>query len=465
MRLTDHIFDANNGAEKYYQDRLLNIPPAARIIAKWMLGFFILFIAALFLPWQQFIKSQGEITIFDPQSRPQQVNSQIAGRIVQWYVNEGDYVEEGSPIIRLTEVKDNYLDPELLVRQQEQIDAKLGAIEATKEKITAQDSLIAALTDNRAFSLAKAENKILQLGMKIQADSAAYEAAKIDRALAENKLSRIRTLFEENGLKTQTEFQIEQSKFQSTYAKEIESMNKLDVSKNELLNARIEIPAIKAEYAEKIAKAMSDKATAISTLNSYESELAKEKNTLANYKLRSDNYEITAPRSGYIVEAIRSGVGEIIKEGEAVVSIVPANSEKAVALYIRPADLPLMNVGTKVRLQFDGWPAIQFAGWPDLSVGTFGGVVAVIDARDTQNLFRILVIPDYTDDAWPDKLFIGSGVIGWAMLEEVPVWLEIWRQLNAFPPNFPQQYLDSYATDSKSGAKADKKSSSDEKKK
>jgi len=122
-----------------------------------------------------------------------------------------------------------------------------------------------------------------------------------------------------------------------------------------------------------------------------------------------------------------------------------------------------MNIGTKVRLQFDGWPAIQFAGWPDLSVGTFGGVVAVIDARDTQNLFRILVIPDYTDEAWPDRLFIGSGVMGWAMLEEVPVWLEIWRQLNAFPPNFPQAYLDRYSTNGKDGAMKEQSSGNEKK--
>lgn len=443
MKLTDHIFDAKNGTEKFYQERLLSIPPSAKIIARWLMGFFILFIIAMFLPWQQYVKSYGEITVFDPANRPQEVNSQIAGRIVQWYVEEGDFVAEGEPIIKLTEVKDAYLDPELLIRQREQIAAKEGAIEATILKIEAQDSLISALRNNQVLSLQKAENKILQLEMKIMADSADVDAAKIDRELAADKLRRI-TELEDEGLKTLTELQVEQSKFQSTVAKEVSAVNKLGVTRNELINARIELNAIRAEYAEKISKAQSDRASAVSTLNSYQSDLAKERNKLANLEQRTTNYELVAPRSGYVVQAISSGVGEIIKEGDPVVTIIPAGVEKAVALYIRPADLPLMNVGTKVRLQFDGWPAIQFAGWPDLSVGTFGGIVSVIDQRDTNKMFRILITPDQEDEEWPEKLFFGSGVIGWAMLEEVPVWLEIWRQLNAFPPNFPQEYLDDF---------------------
>jgi hypothetical protein len=29
----------------------------------------------------------------------------------------------------------------------------------------------------------------------------------------------------------------------------------------------------------------------------------------------------------------------------------------------------------------------------------------------------------------------GSGVLGWTMLDDVPIWFELWRQLNGFPPS------------------------------
>ena len=93
-----------------------------------------------------------------------------------------------------------------------------------------------------------------------------------------------------------------------------------------------------------------------------------------------------------------------------------------------------------MRLQFDGWPAIQFSGWPSVAVGTFGGTVTVIDVVSSgAGKYRLLVRPDSVNGrdgerAWPKQLRLGSGVQGWVILDSVPVWYEIWRQLNGFPP-------------------------------
>jgi hypothetical protein len=98
-------------------------------------------------------------------------------------------------------------------------------------------------------------------------------------------------------------------------------------------------------------------------------------------------------------------------------------------------DVPLLARGRKVRLQFDGWPVLQFSGWPNASVGTFGGLVQVIDYVASSNgEYRILVIPDPSEEPWPVLLRLGSGVNGWVMLNDVPIWYEIWRQINGFPP-------------------------------
>jgi hypothetical protein len=103
-------------------------------------------------------------------------------------------------------------------------------------------------------------------------------------------------------------------------------------------------------------------------------------------------------------------------------------------MYVKAMDVPLISKGRKVRVMFDGWPAIQFSGWPSVSVGTFGGTVEVIDFVSSRpGEFRILVIPDQADQSWPKQLRMGSGTKGWVMLNNVPVWFEIWRQLSGFP--------------------------------
>jgi adhesin transport system membrane fusion protein len=108
----------------------------------------------------------------------------------------------------------------------------------------------------------------------------------------------------------------------------------------------------------------------------------------------------------------------------------------AAEMYIQAMDLPFISIDRKVRVQFDGWPVLQFSGWPNVSVGTFGGIVQVIDRVDSKaGKFRILVKPDPSEEPWPDKLRIGSGIKGWVMLDNVQIWYELWRQLNGFPPS------------------------------
>ncbi|MGB5387644.1 MAG: biotin attachment protein, partial [Eudoraea sp.] len=42
------------------------------------------------------------------------------------------------------------------------------------------------------------------------------------------------------------------------------------------------------------------------------------------------------------------------------------------------------------------------------------------------------------DHQWPKDLRVGSGAYTIALLEDVPIWFELWRQLNGFPPNYYQ---------------------------
>ncbi|MDZ7846572.1 MAG: hypothetical protein U5L96_07280 [Owenweeksia sp.] len=97
---------------------------------------------------------------------------------------------------------------------------------------------------------------------------------------------------------------------------------------------------------------------------------------------------------------------------------MPANYELAVAMYVRPIDIPLIEKGQPVRIQFDGWPAIVFSGWPNTSYGTYGGRVIAIDNFTSRNgKFRILVQPDPEEASWPEALRIGGGTRNMLLLK------------------------------------------------
>uniref|UniRef100_UPI004049A83B HlyD family secretion protein n=1 Tax=Flavobacterium sp. TaxID=239 RepID=UPI004049A83B len=208
-------------------------------------------------------------------------------------------------------------------------------------------------------------------------------------------------------------------------------------SQNEVLNATMELNRIVAEYAEKNAKASSDQQTALSTQYDTEAQVNKLKNQYANYQIRNGMYYIVAPQNGYVNRALQSGLGETIKEGTSIVSIMPANFDIAVETYVSPVDFPLIHKGEKVRVWFDGWPSIVFSGWPGASYGTFGGKIVAKENFISENgKYRILIAPDDAEKQWPKELSIGAGTQTIALLENVPIWFEIWRTLNGFPPNF-----------------------------
>ena len=149
-----------------------------------------------------------------------------------------------------------------------------------------------------------------------------------------------------------------------------------------------------------------------------------------------DRMVIKAPRDGTIFRMPVFERGQTIKEGDSLFTLVPDTTDRVVEMWISGNDIPLVKQGDHVRLQFEGWPAVQLAGWPSVAVGTFGGQVAAIDASDDgKGHFRIQVRPD--DPAkWPDVRYLRQGVRanGWVMLSQVRLGYEIWRQLNGFPP-------------------------------
>lgn len=412
--------------------------PHYKTLNRIIIGFMIALVLCLFLPWTQNISGNGAVTTLMPDQRPQTVHNAIAGRVEKWFVKEGDYVKKGDTILFISEIKEDYFDPNLVDNTREQVDAKRLALESYGDKVSSLEVQAASLVRERQLKLEQARNKITQAQLKIKSDSMDLEAIKTQLRIAQTQFNRSTALNKE-GLKPMTDVEQKRLKLQEAEANIITQQNKLLSSQNELINAKVEINRITAEYAEKISKSESDKFTAMSSQYDTKAQVNKLHNQYVNYSIRNGLYYITAPQSGYVNRALLAGVGETIKEGTSIVSIMPAGYDIAVETYVDPIDLPLVHRGAPVRVWFDGWPRVVFSGWPGLSYGTFGGkVVAIENFISPNGKYRILVSPDPKAEKWPRELSIGAGAQSIALLETVPVWYEIWRNLNGFPPDFYQ---------------------------
>jgi len=434
LNISKHSVDKCIDKEEFQAFQMLQDEKVSKYLLRTLGVLTVIFFIFLFLPWTQNIRAKGYVTTLSPADRPQSVQTLIGGKIEKWYVNEGQYVNIGDTIIAISEVKEDYLDPDLLDRTNSQIQAKSESVKAYDGKINNLQEQIAALRNAQQIKLQQNQVKIQQTRLKIQSDSIELVASDTKFKIAKDQLARIQNLYE-RGIKSLTDLEAKRLSVQEAQAKVISYQNKINNYQSDLINLRSDVMAIQNEYADKIAKASSNRMSAMSDKYNAEATVNKLQSNYNAYEVRQANYYIKSPINGYVTKAVQSGIGEIIKNGEKIVSIMPSKYQLAVETYIPPQDMPLLQVGQKVSVQFDGWPSVVFSGWPNNSYGTFEGEVFAMDNFISDNgKYRILVAP--IDNNWPQEVRVGGGARTITLLNDVKIGYELWRQLNGFPPDY-----------------------------
>jgi biotin carboxyl carrier protein len=309
----------------------------------------------------------------------------------------------------------------------------------------------------RPQALSAADSRVLMARERGKAAQQAVAAADAAQKTSALNLVRQQRLFGK-GLASKRTFELaelENAQRETEYER----------AKASLQAANSEVDALSADAGKlsndttsTIEKSRADLNKAIEEQNYVKAELLKLETRLA----RQMTQTIVAPRDGTILRLLTSPGAELIKAGQALAILVPDSQERAVELWLDGNDLPLVVKNSHVRLQFEGYPAVQFGGWPEFSIGSFGGQVALIDSTDDgKGHFRVLVSPDKNDIAWPEPRFLRQGVRvnGWVLLGQVTLGYELWRIFNGFPPLvLPELAAPEKVKDDKSSIKEDKKS-------
>lgn len=387
----------------------------ARVLAVLFVGFVL---AIWFLPWQQFVSGTGKVIAFDPLERRINVEAPVSGNVRKLHVVEGQRVKKGAVIV---EIQDN--DPNLLANLRSQ-----------------HDSLIV----RRAAAAQRVDDLELQIRQQEQAKGQALDAAvqrvaaeKITAETAQLNFNRVSEL-RKSGLVSERDFEVARQLQESSDAN--------------LKAADANLKRTENDFGATIAGIRAQKGTAQAEVATAERDIK----TLEIQISQNQRQVVESPRDG-IVLSVQATDGTFLRPGSPICVIIPETESRFVEMWLDGNDMPLITPrqtspdgvvvpGSEVRLQFEGWPAIQFVGWPSVAVGTFGGEVVFIDpADDGRGRFRVVVAPkpdvimregvERSED-WPSNRYLRQGVRanGWILLGVVPLWKEIWRQINGFPP-------------------------------
>ncbi|MGV3667458.1 MAG: HlyD family secretion protein [Leptospira bouyouniensis] len=392
--------------------------------------FFLSVLILLYVPWQQTTMGFGRVVAYAPLDRQQVIESPISGRVVKWHVHEGTRVKKGDPII---DISDN--DPNFISRIREEKNALLQRLEAARSREDNIRSRILSLRSSMGSAVNAADSRRMMAKDRVRASEQAVDAAKAALKTANLNLDRQKQLWEKGLTSKRT---LELAELDHTNAE-----TGLDRAKAAYDAAVKEERALNSDTGRVQQDAEASINDAKASLASAQSEVARVLEDLPKLEARlsrQENQEIFAPRDGIIMRILVNPDTQQVKEGDGVAILVPDAEDKAVELFISGNDIPLVGEGRKVRLQFQGYPVLQISGWPETAVGTFGGVVKLVDITDNgSGNFRVLVIPDRDDRQWPSSRYLRQGVRakGWIFLNRVSVGYELWRRFNDFPPNLP----------------------------
>jgi len=403
-----------------------------RAISKLVRVLLLLFVtlppALVLLPWRQNVQAQGRVIALDPLDRTLVIPAPVTGRLVRLEVQEGAYVSKGQVLAQLADQ-----DPQYVMRLEQQLQFMRDKLEAARDMVEFYDQQLRFQEDSRTQAVSSANFAVDVAVQYVLVAERELDAQQAELVQKQADYERKSTLLPK-GVVSELDFQKAEAEYRAAEAKVDAAKAKVAQARHEEQGKVADVGKISADQQAKIESTKTSREDARSKVAAAEKDMAEAATKFERQKTQT----VVAPRTGYVLRVHAANSADLISQGDPLIELVPETETLAVELWVRGIDAPLVSPGREVRLQFEGWPAVQFAGWPSVAVGTFGGVVNIVDAQgDGAGRFRVLVTPDPESPPWPDRRYLRQGVRtnGWLLLDTVRLGYEIWRQLNAFPPS------------------------------
>jgi len=387
---------------------------------------FLILVLSLFLPWQQTVKGEGTVVAYDPTQRDYPVLATMDGFIDKFYVNENQFVKKGTKLFTMVDLDKEYLN-------------RLQTIESSsKDQYKNSQMQINNFQDKR-----KNLNEYLSVGLNVYQER--YEQTN-------NKIES----FKLKKISLEKSHEVEKLNYERTkllYKDGIESKRNLEISENSYIkvNAELEKIDIDVQIESKNLSIIENEREGF--LNETDNKIKlldnaalTSENTLQSLgqmvQINSANIsrytsgEVIAEKDGHVVRIFQNDKNKFIRKSEKIIHFSPKVSVKSVLLKVSDFNMPLIKEGLPVRIMFYGWPALNVSGWPTIKFGTFGGIIKKVEQTSHEKGFYYAQVTEDLKEPWPkgDVLRMGTQSTVWVRLETVPIWYQLWRLMNAIPP-------------------------------
>ncbi len=313
-----------------------------------------LIIWAAWAPIDKIVRAQGRIITA---SKSQVVQHLEGGIVSEILIHEGQKVQAGQVLMRLSDVNAN--------SNLSQVKSKLQSLKATQARLRAEaqgNSTLQFENDIGITVQMLEKNAFDERQSRIRSEQAALQQ-QINQRQAELKEAQARSqsLSNELNIAKQQASMIE-SLVKKGAASQMELLEaqsrteRLNTQFRDVVNTIPRLVSAQAEYAARISESQSRfKADARTELNQITSEINR---IGAGIKADSDRVsrtEVKAPSTGFVNRLMFNTIGGVVKPGESVLEITPSEGPLAVEARVRPDDRASLRAGLDTRIMLGAY--------------------------------------------------------------------------------------------------------------
>lgn len=341
-------------------------PPIFRRLAILILT--VVIVSLVFLSVGQYTRKERVVGVIEPDAGLLRVEASQSGLISEVLVYEGQFVEVGTPLLRIASAKHSSQELELNQALLNQYQFQLNSLERQITQQRAQDAL-----DLEQLSLQKTA---LELRLS-ELDSQA-ETFKERLTLNQQMVEQVGSL---KGTGYISELELQRQR---------DTLLSLQQQASNIKSERVSLVGQLQQLEKQIEQRPLQQQTRIAQLKSQRADLQIQLSSIEQQRLG----ELRAPSSG-IVSGLTAKVGKTVSTGQNLLSVLPENSEMQAVVYVPTSAFGFVEAGQNARLRYHAFPYEKFGVYDGIIKEISHSVILPEEADSTSLLsepaYRVIV--------------------------------------------------------------------------
>ncbi|CAH9060223.1 Colicin V secretion protein CvaA [Pseudoalteromonas holothuriae] len=306
-------------------------PPLFRTLAVMIVA--IVIISLIFLSVGKYTRKERVSGVIEPNTGILRLKAPQTGVLSQVLVSEGQYVEQGAPLLRIASAKHSTHAVELNQALLNQYTFQLHSLEQRIEQQQRQNKLALSKLNQQKSS---AQARLLELEAQSQTFSERL-------SLNAQMVSQISTL---KGTGYISELELQRQK---------DTLLSLRQQASSIQSERLSLQSQIEQLVNQLEQLPLEQSDHLSQLQSQKAELQIQLSSVEQQRLG----ELRAPKSG-IVSGLMAKVGKNVVNGQNLLSVLPENSQMQAIIFVPTSAFGFVKEGLLTRLRYHAFPYEKF---------------------------------------------------------------------------------------------------------